>query len=130
MAFENDQDAWDHHLSGEPSGEQDADHEAVESDFYSDASDGEKFALLQGEKHYPAVSKAYKSAFATRMKYIAKVDELAALTKPTPAQRRSGEGAGQRACDADDAFQQQRTKLKNAAQAYALRGTAPNQVSH
>ena len=130
MAFENDQDAWDHHLSGEPSGEQDADHEAVDSDSYSDASDGEKYALLQGEKHFPAVAKAYKSAFATRMLHIRKLDKLLELTKPTPAQRRSAEGAEKRAVDADDAFQQQRTKLKNAAQAYALRGTAPNQVSH
>ena len=129
MAFQNDQDAWDH-LSGEPSGAHAAENVAVESDSYSDASDGEKYALLQGEKHFPAAAKAYKSAFATRMQHIAKLNKLLDLSKPTPAQRRSAEGAEKRAIDADDAFQQQRGKLKTAAAAYALRGTAPNQVSH
>ena len=129
MAFENDQAAWDH-LSGDPSGDHDADHDAVESDYYSDASDGENFALLQSEKHFPAAGRAYKSALSIRSKHIAKIHNLKSLSKPTPAQLRSVEAVELRAVDADDAFQLQRSKLKTAAAAYALRGTAPKQVSH
>ena len=121
MAFENDQAAWDHFGS---------DHDAEESDYYSDASDGKKFAVLQSEKHFPAAGRAYKSALSNRSKHIAKINKLRGLSKPTPAQLRSVEAVELRAVDADDAFQLQRSKLKTAAAAYALRGTAPNQVSH
>ena len=124
MAFENDQAAWGHFPS---------DHDAEESDYYSDASDGEKLAVLQSEKHFPAVGRAYKSALSIRSKHIAKIHKLKSLSKPTPAQLRSVEAVEQRAVDADDAFQLQRSKLKTAAAAYALRGatpTAPKKVPH
>ena len=123
MAFENDQAAWGHFPS---------DHDAEESDYYSDASDGEIFAVLQSEKHFPAVGRAYKSALSIRSKHIAKIHNLLAMPKLTPAQFRSVEAVQLRASEADDAFQLQRKKLKTAAASYALRGktTAPKKVPH
>ena len=114
----NDQGAWD--------------PDPEEEDYYTDASDGEKIAVCQSEKHFPAVGRSYNAALSMRSKAIAKVMNLLSIPKPTPAQVRAQEGVQARAEEADDAFQVQRRKLKQAAAAFALRGPtpAPPKVPH
>ena len=116
MAFVNDQAAWDPVPS---------DPDAEESDYYSDASDGEKLAVLQSEKHFPVAARSCNAALSTRSKAVKKLMDLQCNPKPTPAQVRALDGVQARAEEADDAFQVQRRKLKKAAAAFALRGPTP-----